>query len=182
MHTPTQRNSRRLFLGLHHYLLSLCILVDFDTPLQVCHRSLFAMFVCLFHHHALLGLLLSLTLCQQIIARTPINPLSYEVFSNSFNLYDPSGKGGCNRNAPNGAPMLQRVQMSLGGAWALSQTVANDLPNYSSQTYIRGLLFLFFGITFQENHELNPDGNNVNAFNFIAGMVQEKPLRAHTCR
>ena len=140
------------------------------------------MFVYLFHHRALLELLLFLTLPQQIIARVPITPLSYAVFSNSFNLYDPSGKGGCNRNAPNGAPMLQRVQMSLGGAWALSQTVADDLPNYSSQTYIRGLLFMFFGITFQENHELNPDGNNVDAFNFIAGMVQEKAPRAHTCR
>ena len=140
------------------------------------------MFACLYHRYTFVELLLFLTLPQQIMARAPLNSLSYAVFSNSFILYDPSGKGGCNRNAPNGAPMLQRTQMSLGGAWALSQTVADDLPNYSSQTYIRGLLFLFFGITFQENHELNPDQNNVNAFNFIAGMVQEKPLRAHKRR
>ena len=140
------------------------------------------MFVCLFHHHALLELLLLLTLPQQITARSPLNPLSFAVFSNTFNLYDLTGKGGCNRNAPNGAPMLQRSLTSLGGAWALSQTVADDLPNYSSQTYIRGLLFLFFGITFQENHELNPDESNMNAFNFITGMVQEITLRAYTRR
>ena len=152
------------------------------TSLQASHHSLFAMFICLFHHHAILELLLFLTLPQQIMARSPLNPLSSAIFSNSFILYDPTGKGGCNRNAPNGAPMLQHSLTSLGGAWALSQTVADDLPNYYSQTYIRGLLFLFFGITFLENHELNPDQNNVNAFNHIAGMVQEKRLRAHTCR
>ena len=140
------------------------------------------MFVCLFRRYALLELLLFFTLSQQIIARAPLTPLSLAEFSNSFNLYDLTGKGGCNRNAPNGVPMLQRSLTTLGGARALSRTVTDDLPNYYSQTYIRGLLFLFFGITFQENHELNPDVNNVNAFNHIAGMVQGKPLRAHTCR
>ena len=72
--------------------------------------------------------------------------------------------------------MLDRTLKSLGGASAIAQTVAQDLPTYPTQAYIRGLLFLFFGITFQMNHQLNPDIDNVNAYNFIAGMIREEMI------
>lgn len=70
--------------------------------------------------------------------------------------------------------MLEHTLKSLGGASAIAQTVAQDLPNYPSQTYIRGLLYLFFGITFQWNHQLDPDVNNVDAFNSISSMMHEE--------
>lgn len=67
--------------------------------------------------------------------------------------------------------MLQRSFNSLGGAYAVSQTTVRDLFNDLSQTYIRGLLFLFFGITFQQSHQLNPDENNVDPFNLIISAI-----------
>lgn len=70
--------------------------------------------------------------------------------------------------------MLDRTLKSLGGASALAQTVAQDLPTYSTQIYIRGLLFLFFGITFQIDHQLSPDFDNVDAYNLIASMIREE--------
>ena len=65
--------------------------------------------------------------------------------------------------------MISHVLDSLGGANAISQTVVEDLPTYATQTYVRGLLFLFFGITFLADHEINPDPgeNNQNAYNDI---------------
>lgn len=69
--------------------------------------------------------------------------------------------------------MFERTLKSLGGASAIAQTVAQDLPTYPTQVYIRGLLFLFFGITFQMNHELNPDIDNMLAYYFILGMIRE---------
>ena len=70
--------------------------------------------------------------------------------------------------------MISHVLDSLGGANAIAQTVVEDLPTYATQTYVRGLLFLFFGITFLADHEINPDPgqNNQNAYNDILSGVQ----------
>lgn len=129
-----------------------------------------------------LQLLVLFTLSQLILARIPIVPLAYSQFANSFNLYPLSGNGGCNRDSPDGLPMLQHTLKSLGGAWAIAETVVQDLPNYPTQIYIRGLLYQFFGILFQENHQLNPHPDNVAAYNLIASMNQEKiisiPIRS----
>ena len=70
--------------------------------------------------------------------------------------------------------MISHVLDSLGGANAIAQTVVEDLPTYATQTYVRGLLFLFFGITFLADHEINPDPgqNNQDAYNDILSRVQ----------
>ena len=70
--------------------------------------------------------------------------------------------------------MMSHVLDSLGGANAIAQTVVQDLPTYVTQTYVRGLLFLFFGITFLADHEINPDPgqNNQNAYNDILSWFQ----------
>lgn len=64
---------------------------------------------------------------------------------------------------------MNHVLDSLGGANAIAQTVVQDLPSYPTQTYVRGLLFLFFGITFLSDHQINPDPgqNNENAYDDI---------------
>ena len=104
-----------------------------------------------------LGLLALLTLPPHgILARVPISRLPPLQFLDSFNAYPGRGPGGCSRSAPNGVPMLDRVFKSLGGANAIAQTMVQDLPTYPNQTYVRGLLFLFFGITFLEDHSINP--------------------------
>ena len=132
---------------------------------------LFAMLSRCLCGYAPLQFLLFLTLGQLISARIPIAPLTEQSFLSSFVTNDRTQKGGCDRNAPNGVPMWNYTLGSLGGAWAIAQTVSRDLPNYPTNTYIRGLLFLFFGITFEASHQLNPDQDNVNAFNNIIGMV-----------
>ena len=70
--------------------------------------------------------------------------------------------------------MMNHVLDSLGGANAIAQTVVQDLPTYATQTYVRGLLYLFFGITFLADHEINPDPgqDNQNAYNNISSWVQ----------
>ena len=117
-----------------------------------------------------LGLLAVLTLLPHgILARVAIDSLSMRQFTTSFKIYLGSGPGGCSRNAPNGVSMGNQVLDSLGGANAIAQTMVQDLPTYPTQTYVRGLLFLFFGITFLADHSINPDPvqNNLNAYNNI---------------
>ena len=129
---------------------------------------------------ARLGLLALLTLVPRAIpARVPIDTLSSQQFTTSFKAYLGTGPGGCSRTAPNGAPMMNHVLDSLGGARAIAQTVVQDLPTYPDQTYIRGLLFLFFGITFLADHSINPDStqNNINAYNDILRRAKQRPLR-----
>lgn len=72
--------------------------------------------------------------------------------------------------------MMTHTLGSLGGTSAVAQTVAQNLPNYPTETYIRALLFLFFGITFQANHQLNPDADNVNAFRNITSMARKATM------
>lgn len=111
-----------------------------------------------------LGLLAFLTLAPAILARVAIEPLSSQQFTTSFRTYLGSQPGGCGRGS-----MMSHVLDSLGGANAIAQTVVQDLPTYSSQTYVRGLLFLFFGITFLSDHQINPypAQNNQNAYKDI---------------
>ncbi len=117
-----------------------------------------------------LGLLAVLTLLPHgILARVAIDPLSMQQFTTSFKASLGTGPGGCSRSAPNGASMQNQVLDSLGGANAIAQTVVQDLPTYPTQTYVRGLLFLFFGITFLADHSINPEPvqDNLNAYNRI---------------
>ena len=127
-----------------------------------------------------LGLLAFLTLLPRAIpARVPIGSLSLQQFTTSFKGYPGRGPGGCSRNAPNRLSMENHVLDSLGGANAIAQTVVQDLPTYQTQTYIRGLLFLFFGITFLADHSINPDStqNNLDAYNDILRRAKKRPLR-----
>ena len=126
--------------------------------------------------HASLRLLLFLTLPHRLLARVAIDPLPQQTFYNTFKTYLGRGPGGCDRSAPNGVQMMQHTLDSLGGVYAISQTVAQDLPSYPTQTYIRGLMFVFFGITFQANHQINADTENVNAYNDITSMSGEDQI------
>lgn len=58
--------------------------------------------------------------------------------------------------------MMKYVLKSLGGANAIAQTAVLELPTYPTQINVRGLLFLFFGITFLEDHQINPDPDQGN--------------------
>ncbi|KAM0799915.1 hypothetical protein BDR22DRAFT_973322 [Usnea florida] len=114
-----------------------------------------------------LTFLLFLTLPHLLLARVPIRPLPSLLFQNAFNTYPGNDGGSCNRDAPNGVPMMSHVLKSLGGSWAISKTVSQDLPSYPTSPYIRGLMFLFFGITFRANRQISPSNGNVQAYNDI---------------
>lgn len=129
------------------------------------------MLTSLLHGQAPLLLLLFFVLPQLILARVPITSLPIASFFNIFNTYPSTGNGGCDRDSPDGIPMMLHTLNSLGGAWAVAQTTSQNLPSYPTETYIRGLLFLFFGITFQADQQLNADPNNVNAYNAILSTV-----------
>lgn len=127
--------------------------------------------------HALLQLLLFLILSPLATpARPPIRSLNPRVFTKTFNTYQPRQRGGCVRTAPNGVPMMQHVLASLGGALTILDSVNRNISNYPTQVSTRGLLFLFFGIIFQENHQLDPDEDNLNAYKNIAGMDREETM------
>lgn len=126
-----------------------------------------------------LGLLAFLTLAPAILARVAIEPLSSQQLTTSFRTYLGSQPGGCGRGS-----MMSHVLDSLGGANAIAQTVVQDLPTYLSQTYVRGLLFLFFGITFLSDHQINTDPaqNNQNAYNDILRRARTGFLRVQVLR
>lgn len=137
------------------------------------------MFSSLLDGYAPLQLLLFFTLPRMISAtppRVPIQPLTLRVFSRIFNAYDPNQRGGCNRTAPNGIPMMQHTLASLGGVLSIVDSVNRNISNYPTQVSTRGLLFLFFGITFQENHQLTTDADNLNAYNNIRSMDRERTI------
>ena len=74
--------------------------------------------------------------------------------------------------------MMSHVLDSLGGTNAIAQTVVQDLPTYPTQKYIRGLLFLFFGITFFTDHQINPGPNQINQLQYdqILGRARLDPF------
>ena len=129
-----------------------------------------------------LAFLLFLTLPHLLLARVPIRPLPSLLFENAFNTYPGNDGGSCNRNAPNGVPMMSHVLKSVGGSWAISKTVLQDLPSYPTSTYIRGLMFLFFGITFRANHQISPSAGNVQAYNDIISMRRSNCYWHTICR
>ena len=118
-------------------------------------------------------LLVFLTLLHPIPARVPIKPLSNKQFFNNFRTFPISGEGGYRRNSLKGIPMLPYVLKSLSSVNAIVQTVVQDLPTYPTQIYVRGLLFLFFGIIFRTDHQINPDSlENQNAYDNILGRAK----------
>ena len=74
--------------------------------------------------------------------------------------------------------MMQYVLKALGGANAIAQTAILELPTYPTQINVRGLLFLFFGITLLENHQINPDPAQSNVLAnhaILSGATMDLP-------
>lgn len=111
------------------------------------------------------------TLLLFVSAASAVNSVDREQFSHSFKLYDGNGKGGCDRNAPNGVPMQNHVLQDLDTAWDMTDTVIDDMPSYwiSSAIRVRSLLKLFFGITFTADRRLNPDDDSQAIYNDVLG-------------
>lgn len=84
------------------------------------------------------------------------------------------GVGGCNRNAPNGQYMLSYVVEAAGDAFSTAALVQQQLGSYNfnspSAKRLRGLLFLFFGITFVDTYQLNP--NSVANYTYVKGATR----------
>lgn len=114
---------------------------------------------------------------RPLVALTFVTSISAQItwtqFGTSFNLYSSSGRGGCDRNAPNGVGMRDHVLTSLDDAWTISSTVIDDLPtaSFSFNRDTRGLLFLLFGITWTAYFDPNPNDGSDAKYKYILGMV-----------
>ncbi len=111
-----------------------------------------------------------------ILSLALVAPAAYVVtetdLSKSFRLYSGNEKGGCNRNAPNGVPMQQRVLSDLDDAFNLVQTFLDQIPRASSPDgdRIRCLWKLFFGVSFHsDNHRINTSDGSLATFKFVSG-------------
>ena len=117
------------------------------------------------------------------IAITLLSPSAAQITQQqleaSFKLYPATGPGGCDRNAPNGTPMLDYVLQSLDDAWTMASTAVDEMQLYFSSysgRRTRPLLFLFFGVKFTEDHHFEPDGTSENTYNYVLSTLQTRPL------
>ena len=103
---------------------------------------------------------------------TTLFALSLTDLEKTFNLRDPStGPGGCDRNAPNGVYMQTYVLTAVTDAFSMAEKVYQQIDLYGldnpSSKRLRALLYIFFGITFDEDFELTE--RKVKYFNYVKG-------------
>ena len=105
-----------------------------------------------------------------IIIKTSL-AITEQQLKNTFNFHDPGNTegGGCDRNSPNGKPMGPHVLASVSDAFKMATKVQQNLDSYNADTpyadRTRRLLFLFFGISFGDDHQL--DEHKEPDFNFV---------------
>lgn len=98
--------------------------------------------------------------------------LTPDKFLDTFRVDTPvNGPGGCSRDSPNGQYMLWPVIEATGDAFNTAALVQQQLGSYNvnspSSKRLRGLLFLFFGITFGDTYQLSPD--SVANYTYVKG-------------
>ena len=118
--------------------------------------------------------LIAITLLSLSVAQ-----ITQQQFEASFKLYPATGPGGCDRDAPNGTPMLNYVLQSIDDAWTMASTAMGEMQLYFSGysgRRTRPLLFLFFGVKFTEYYNFEPDGTSENTYNYVLSTLQIRPL------
>ena len=111
-----------------------------------------------------LSALLLFSITSSIALFTP------DKFLDTFRVDSPvTGVGGCARDAPNGQYMLFYVVEATGDAFDTAAIVQQQLGAYNvnspSSRRLRGLPFLFFGITFEDGYQITP--NRVGTYNYV---------------
>ena len=101
-------------------------------------------------------------------------------FNNTFNFDPPTAGGGCGRTAPNGVSMMDYSVNAVGDAFDMAMIVLRQLGHYSLPTAnavrLRGLLFLFFGITFTTpGYQLDPSSWEAFVYVESAGLLFSQP-------
>lgn len=106
--------------------------------------------------------------------------ITQQQFEASFKLYPATGPGGCDRDAPNGTPMLNYVLQSIDDAWTMASTAIEGMQLYFSGysgRRTRPRLFLFFGVKFTEDYYFKPDGTSENTYNYVLSTLRTRPLK-----
>ena len=156
---PPHRGLLQIFSDCEHISISIhAIRLSIFTMRCLCLRSL------------MLQCLIAITLLSLSAAQ-----ITQQQFEASFKLYPATGPGGCNRDAPNGTPMLNYVLQSLDDAWTMASTAVSEMQLYFSGysgRRTRPLLFLFFGVKFTEDYNFEPDGTSENTYSYVLSTLQ----------
>ena len=91
---------------------------------------------------------------------------------NTYSLHYPlNSLGGCGRPSPNGIDMLSFTVTAVTDAFNMVAAVQFEITSYGFDTpeskRLRALLFLFFGITFDDENQVTAD--TIQNYNYVSG-------------
>ena len=97
-----------------------------------------------------------------LICITPLLAITEEQLGNVFTLHSPAtSPGGCSRTFPNGVNMLLHTVTAFTDAFTMAAAVQSEIKSFRFDTpaakKLRSLLFLFFGITFGDQNQINTE-------------------------
>lgn len=103
---------------------------------------------------------------------TTSHALTHREFFGTFRFHLPLiGVGGCNRYV-NGVSTLSWALTATSDAFNMAATVGQQIGSYNinspSSRRLRGLLFVFFGVTFGDEYQLSPD--SVQNYTYVEGV------------
>ena len=93
---------------------------------------------------------------------TPSLAITEEQLGNVFTLHSPAtSPGGCIRTLPNGVNMVLHTVTAFTDAFTMAAAVQSQIKSFKFDTpaaqKLRSLLFLFFGITFGNQNQINTE-------------------------
>ena len=88
--------------------------------------------------------------------------ITEEQFGDIFTLHSPAtSPGGCSRTLPNGVNMLSHTVTAFTDAFTMAGAVQSQIKSFRFDTTaskkLRNLFFLFFGITFGDQNQINAE-------------------------
>ena len=97
-----------------------------------------------------------------LICTTSSLAITEEQLANIFTLHSPAtSPGGCSRTLPNGVNMLSHTVTAFTDAFTMAAAVQSEIKSFRFDTpaagRLRSLLFLFFGITFGDQNQVNAE-------------------------
>ena len=108
-------------------------------------------------HYRIVQLLVLFLICI-----TPSLAITEEQLGNIFTLHNPTtSPGGCSRTLPSGVNMVSHAVTAFTDAFTMAEAVQSQIKPFRFDTpaakKLRSLLFLFFGITFGDQNQINTE-------------------------
>ena len=117
----------------------------------------------------LLDLVSMMCLTSAVSAAYPVTAAN---LSRSFRLHDGNQRGGCNRISQYNSPMQPKVLLDLNDAFDLADATFDRITKVTtpSEAYLRLLLQLFFGISFdKDNFQINATDGSSLTYRVVRG-------------